>query len=130
MFERFSALPATFCHRGLTDQQLLDLYVAADLGVMPVRDCTANNALLEMMATALPVVGTDIGAMADYAAADGALLLAPRDVEAMLDAVQTLAGDPERRQRMGASNRARTVAEFGMDVVAGRMRGVYQDMLS
>ena len=62
MYQRFVQHPNTRCHAGLSDEQLLALYQSADIGVMPVIDCTANNGLLEMMATGLPVVMTDIGA--------------------------------------------------------------------
>lgn len=128
--ERFSGHPNTFCHMELSDEQLLDLYREADIGIMPVIDCTANNGLLEMMATGLPVVVTDIGAVRDYVTSDGAVLVPPKDPGAFVDAIERLAADPESRRRLGAVNRRRAETELSLDVSVRRMRTVYEAMLS
>src|SRR5262249_30684580 len=91
VYQRFAQHPNTRCHTGLSDEQLLDLYRSADIGIMPVIDCTANNGLLEMMATGLPVVVTDIGAVRDYVTGEGALLVPPGDPEMFAHELQRLA---------------------------------------
>ena len=128
--ERFSRHPNTRCHGGLSDQQLLDLYRSADIGVMPVIDCTANNGLLEMMSTGLPVVVTDIGAIRDYVTAEGAYLVPPKDPEVFARELQRLAADPPARQRLGQANRQRAEAEFSLDISGARMRAVYESLLA
>lgn len=127
---RFSDLHNTRCHRGLSDEELLSLYRGAHIGLMPVKDCTANNSLLEMMATGLPIVSTNIGAMPDYAGSDGADLSPPDDPEAMFQALEALAADASRRHQMGRANRARAQAEFSMAVSARRMEAVYAAVMS
>jgi glycosyltransferase involved in cell wall biosynthesis len=125
---RFGGLADTHCHRGLSDDQLLALYRAAHVGLMPVHDCTANNSLLEMMACGLPVVGTAVGAMPDYAAPDGAVLTPVGDAEAMFQALQAVSADASLCQRMGTANRDRAEANFSMAISAGRMHGVYASL--
>lgn len=127
---RFSNLPNARCLRGLSDEELLSLYRGAHIGLMPVKDCTANNSLLEMMATGLPIISTNIGAMPDYAGSDGADLSPPDDPEAMFQALVALAADASRRHQMGRANRARAEAEFSMAVSARRMEAVYAAVMS
>jgi len=127
--ERFARLPNTHLHSGISDAELVELYRAADIGIMPMTDCTANNALLEMMACGLPVVASDVGAIRDYASPEGALLVPPRDADAFSEAVMRLAGERESRLRMGAANRKRAESEFSLDRCAVRMREIYEQML-
>jgi glycosyltransferase involved in cell wall biosynthesis len=130
VYERFARHPNTRCHAGITDQQLLELYRAADIGVMPVIDCTANNGLLEMMATGLPVVVTDIGAIQDYVKHDGAFLVPPNNAEAFAQELQRLAASGQVRRRLGQANRERAEAEFSLAVSGRRMRAVYESLLN
>lgn len=130
VYARFSDHPNTRCHARLSDQQLLDLYRQADIGVMPVIDCTANNGLLEMMATGLPVVVTDIGAIRDYVTNEGALLVPPKDVEAFAQQLQRLAAGGQMRRLLGQANRERAEAEFSLEVSGVRMRAVYESLLN
>ncbi len=130
VYERFSRHPNTRCHAGLSDQQLLELYRGADIGVMPVIDCTANNGLLEMMATGLAVVVTDIGAVRDYVNHAGALLVPPNDPEVFANALQQLAADGLSRRRFGLANRQRAEAEFSLAISGARMRAVYEAVLA
>lgn len=127
---RFDGLSGVACHRGLSDDALLSLYQQADLGLMPVVDCTANNSLLEMMASGLPIVGTRVGAMPDYAGIGGVELVRPRDPDQMFQAVWALLADSALRRQMGQVNRARACAEFSMVRTCDRMAAVYTAMLS
>lgn len=72
-----------------------------------------SNAVLEAMATGLPVVTTDVGGMGE-AVRDGVegFLVGVRDVEAAATALTSLAGDADLRRRMGAAGRERVERSF------------------
>jgi glycosyltransferase involved in cell wall biosynthesis len=53
-------------HRGIDDDTLAELYRNADVLLLPLTDSTANNALLEGMASGLPLVATDLPAVRAY----------------------------------------------------------------
>lgn len=53
---------------GLDDKALLDLYQDSDLMFLPLLAATANNAVLEAMATGLPMLVSDLPACRAYAA--------------------------------------------------------------
>jgi glycosyltransferase involved in cell wall biosynthesis len=93
-------------HRHVSDESLRDLYQRADIVLLPLADATANNALLEGMASGLPVIATDLPSMREYAGDDTGILVA-HDVEAFVEAIRTLKGDTELRKRLGHSARER-----------------------
>ena len=102
----FDALPNVVVHRGMDDDTLRELYRQSDLLVLPLIDATANNTLLEAMASGLPIVTSDLPSLHEYAAAEAAIFL-PTCVEAFVDAVEALADNAARRVTMGRAARAR-----------------------
>ncbi|MEE8574731.1 MAG: glycosyltransferase family 4 protein, partial [Thermodesulfobacteriota bacterium] len=62
----FKEDPRVTIRTGISDDELLNLYNSSDMGLMPLTDTTANNAIMEMMATGLPIVTTEVGAIRDY----------------------------------------------------------------
>lgn len=121
--ERTEAVPGLAVHSGVSDEELLRRYRAAGMLVLPLRDATANGALLEAAACGLPIVTTAVGGVADYL--DGTAELAPPgDAEAMADRVLALARDPERRRALGEAARRRA-EEHDWDIVARRHLDVY-----
>lgn len=75
-----------------------------------------SNAVLEAMATGLPVVTTDAGGMRE-AVRDGidGFVVSVRDADACATALSRLAADPELRERMGSSGRRRIQDQFRLD---------------
>jgi glycosyltransferase involved in cell wall biosynthesis len=102
-------LPNVTHHRALSDDALAERYRRADVLLLPLTDCTANNALLEGIASGLPVVSSSLAGVRFHLAGCDALLVAPGDVAALVAAVQRLQRDPARRLAM--SQRARWRAE-------------------
>ena len=75
-----------------------------------------SNAVLEAMATGLPVITTEAGGMREAVrhGVDG-IVVGVRDAPATAAALHRLAKDPELRAQMGASARDRIVADFRLD---------------
>lgn len=104
------SLPNVASHRGVEDEALAALYREADLLFLPLTDSTANNSLLEGLASGLPTVSTDLEAVRAYLPRGEAILTPAGDASAALAAVQRLVEDPELRSSMGAAARARAEA--------------------
>jgi glycosyltransferase involved in cell wall biosynthesis/phosphoheptose isomerase len=84
---------------------------------------------LEAAACARPLVGTAVGGLLD-SVDDGVtgVLVPPRDVPALAEAVRGLLADPDRRAEMGRAARRRAVQRFDWDVVAERTEHVLADV--
>ena len=63
--------------------------------------------VLEALACGVPQVATDVGGTREAVMPETGLLIAPRDPDALADAVIELLRDPQRRARMAAASRAR-----------------------
>ncbi len=96
--------------RGLSDRELLASYQSAAALLLPLRDATANNALLEAMACGLPVIATRVGGVPEYVDGRGAELVAAGDAAGLWRAAVSVLDDPVRAAAMGAQNRARVMA--------------------
>lgn len=106
-------------HGARPQARVLELLHAADLFCLPARIAADGdrdglpNALLEAMATGLPVVATPISAIPE-AVEDGenGVLVPPEDPDALARAIARLARDPELRARLGAQARRLVLARF------------------
>jgi glycosyltransferase involved in cell wall biosynthesis len=88
------------------------------------------QALVQAMMCSLPCVTTDVGAIPE-AARDGetALVVPPRDVDALAQALARLAGDAALRERLGRAARELCVRQFGYDAMLDRMEAVFRDAI-
>ncbi len=99
-----------------TPSQVRDLLRASDVFLLPSVSEGISNAALEAMGCGLPVVASDCGGMSE-AIEDGrsGILVPPRDPAAIADAVEGLAGDPEKAAALGRAARRRVERAFGLD---------------
>ena len=74
---------------------------SSDIFVLSSRADPFPLVVLEAMASSRCVVGFDVGGVAEQLGAAG-VLIEPGRVEAMAEVISELAGDPERRSRLGA----------------------------
>lgn len=94
-------------HQGLGDEELAELYRSADVLFLPLLDSTANNALLEGIASGLPVLTTCLEATQAYLPNGEGILVPPGSVPAAIEALSRLRDDPALRLHMARAARAR-----------------------
>ena len=112
--------------RGWTGQPEL-LYRAADVFVQPSHVEGMSNALLEAMASGLPVVATTVGA-APQMIEDGVdgLLVPPGDSEALGNALVRLLEDADLRREMGRRAGESVRSRYSISDVANRIEARYK----
>jgi glycosyltransferase involved in cell wall biosynthesis len=114
---------------GVTD---LPCFLAeADIFVLPSRSEGFSNALIEAMASSLPVIATRVGGNPE-AVQDGVtgLLVPTEDPDSLADALRELLSDPERSRAMGEAGRRRAIREFSNDRIVNQVADIYHRLLS
>lgn len=99
---------------------------SADIAVLPSFAEGVPVFLMEAFASGLPVIATQVAGMSELVAnGQSGLIVPPGDVEALTDAIRTLAADPARRRTMGETGRAHVTAEFDIRREAARIATLF-----
>ena len=109
---------------------VVELLRTLDVFVSASRSESFGIAMVEAMASGVPVVTTMTAGAREIIDADKTGLLVPiGDAEALADAICKLLDDPAKRERL-ATNARRTVSErFSLDRMVARTEQVYQEVL-
>lgn len=115
------------------DEWLPAYYSAADVFVLPSVERSEAFGLvqLEAMASAIPVVCTELGTGTSFVNVHGetGLVVPPRDARALAEAVNSLLTDPVLRARFGAAGRARVKAKFQARQMVEQVAALYRSAL-
>ncbi|MFA3790727.1 glycosyltransferase family 4 protein [Aliiglaciecola sp. SL4] len=114
---------------GISDEQLRDVYRNASIGFMPLIDCTANNAVLEMMSTGKAIVCSNVGGISDYLNNEGAVLFEPSSsAEAITAAILDVFNDKQKMEKMQNANRQRAIKHFSLAATAEKLAHLYSQL--
>ncbi len=84
--------------------------------VLPSLSEGLSSAILTAMATALPVIATDVGGIPELIRnGENGLLVPPRDHRALARAIEELVDDPEKALEMGRQGRMRMEKNFTLE---------------
>ncbi|HSY04849.1 MAG TPA: glycosyltransferase [Steroidobacteraceae bacterium] len=105
------------------------LWQQADVFVLPSYHEGLPYALLESMACGVVPVASPVGGIPDVVQ-DGVngLLVAPRDPQAVADALQRLATDRELLHRLARAARERIEAQYSVTRLEGQFRALYRSL--
>ncbi len=115
-----------------TDQDVLDLYNAADAFVMSSRFEGLSVALLEAASMELPAVVTDVGANAEIVQPNSSGFLVPAEDETALAAAMARMLELQHAQRSAMGRRARDHcrSHFDSRIVVQKWIGLYEELHS
>ena len=111
-------------------QDIAAFWASAHIAVLPSRREGLPLTLLEAAACGRPLVATDVPGCREIAR-DGlnALLVPPDDAQALADAIDRLAADPELRARFGRAGRELVEQEFSSQRIGQDVVGIYRRLL-
>jgi glycosyltransferase involved in cell wall biosynthesis len=90
----------------LGGEDLANAYASADIFAFPSTTDTFGNVIIEAQASGLPVIVSDIGGPQELVEQGvTGIVTKARDVEALAEAIRSLANDGETRRRMGRKAR-------------------------
>jgi glycosyltransferase involved in cell wall biosynthesis len=105
-----------------------DLFAAADLVVLPSRWEARSLAAQEALLAGRPLVATRVGGLPALLG-DGAVLVAPDDIDALDTAVQTLLASPDQRADLATRGRARTADWPTEAATIAQIDAIYTELL-
>ena len=107
-------------------------YQWADIFVLPcVKSQTGEhditpNVILEAMALELPVVSTISGAIPEIVSnRESGLLVPPKDVHALVEAMQSLMQNPDLRKKYGAAGRRQVMENYNIAKNFAQMAAIF-----
>jgi glycosyltransferase involved in cell wall biosynthesis len=100
-------MPNVMIHSGVSDTTLAELYRSADVLFLPLVDSTANNSLLEGIASGLPVLATDLAAVRAYLPGNEGIFVQGNRIDGFINAIRCLHNNVKLRHAMGKCARAR-----------------------
>jgi phosphatidyl-myo-inositol alpha-mannosyltransferase len=114
----------------ISDEDKARYFATADVYVSPATGQESFGiVLLEAMAAGAPIVCSDIhGYKGVVRRGEQALLVPPRDVSALVEAIARLLDDAELRARMSVAGRRRAV-QFGWENITAKVEDYYQLVL-
>lgn len=99
---------------------------AADLFILPSATEGLSNAMLEALASGLPVIATRVGGAPDIITHQkSGWLVAPNQPDEWLEAILTLFTLVDRRHYLGWRGRQKVVAAYGLAATAAKLVGLY-----
>ncbi len=113
-------------HHAIPEPDLLELYQSCDLGLMPLKDSTANNVILEMMACGLPVVCNDVGGVAEYLGEEGGALVPLPSGQAFWNAITRLCTATARERSQHRHAARRRALRYAWPTIARRIAAIYR----
>ena len=129
--ERMKQIESLSCvirHKGIDDEALRELYRKATLLLMPLKDSTANNAVLEAMSCGLPIVTTVTSGIHDYADEFFARICPAGDVVSMHNATRQIAASRERQAEMSSASRKQALKEFDWQIICESVASIYRSL--
>jgi glycosyltransferase involved in cell wall biosynthesis len=108
-----------------------DILAAADVFTMPSRSEGLPLALVEAMATALPIVASDVGGIPEVVTRDlEAVLVPPEDAARLAEAIRWLLRDASHRTALGAAAQRRAYRDFSVTTMGDAYESLYRGSAS
>lgn len=121
--------PAITWHHEISDQNLKTLYQSSYLMLLPMKDGGANNAVVESLASGLPIITTDCGGIRDYGGGDIYPLVENDDDQTMIDLVEKYLDMPDWRNEVSLKSRKFAESELAWPLIAEKHLDIYRTLL-
>lgn len=87
-------------------------------------------AIIEAMASYLPVISTNVGGIPDMIGPENGILVSPGDIEGLRRAIMTLVSNPKLRRTMGNNNRKKVEEYYNIEIMIDKIYNLYKSLIS
>ncbi|MGA2868960.1 MAG: glycosyltransferase [Verrucomicrobiota bacterium] len=120
--------PAVTWHAGLNDEELRALYQRSCVMLLPMNDSGANTAVVEALASGLPIVTTNAGGIGDYGGGTIFQTVAAEDDGAMVGLVEQYLSRPGWRAEISGKCRKFAEEVLAWPLVASKHIQAYREL--
>lgn len=117
----------------LSDEEVAAYYHACDVFVLPSIESSEAYGLVQLEAHACgkPVISTNLPTGVPFVNKDGysGIVVPPKDVQALSEAINKMFKDEELRKRLGAQAKQRFHKEFTSEIMVDRILKLYEEVL-
>lgn len=108
------------------------IFAASDAFIMPsTKREGLSRAVIEAMSSGTVPIVSDVGGLPELVVdGESGFVVPPMDAAAIADAVMKLAGDPEKKNRMGMAAKDRIKTEFNILTTVAKTKKMFEDMLT
>ncbi|MBI4302321.1 MAG: glycosyltransferase family 4 protein [Chloroflexi bacterium] len=132
-YRRLMVNPEDFLvyNRFISFEDGAELFQRCKVVVLPYVDASQTAVAQVAYGFGKPVVATNVGGLPEMVNhGETGLVVAPRDPQALAEAVVKLLRDDDLRRRMGQAGQRKLETEYAWDVIAQKTLAVYQKILS
>jgi len=126
--QKIQQLNNIFFHEGLSDEGLLEFYQTSYLLLMPMSDSGANTAIVQAIATGLPVITTDVGGVRSYGGGDIFPLIKNDDSQSMAELFLQYYNNEVFRNDISEKQRRFAVDHLDWNLIAAQHVEVYEQV--
>jgi glycosyltransferase involved in cell wall biosynthesis len=112
----------------LSHEEAMAAMAQSDGFVLPSHTEGFPNVVLEAMALAKPIIATSVGAIPEMLADDCGILVPPRDLAALADALGRVTSDRDVCAPMAVRAHRRAVAEYSIEAVFARYCAIWSTL--
>jgi len=111
-------------------RELIKIYQRSDVFILPSLWEGMPLVIIEAMSCGLPIISTKISGVEDLVKNNfNGILVEPKDYLAMADAILHLLNDKNKIKSMGQNSRKRAEEEFSWQIIARKIKEVYEQIL-
>ena len=107
-----------------------ELLGAIDAVVHPSLREGLARVLPQALLVGRPIISYDVDGAREVCLPETGILLKPRDISGMTDAILKLAADPELRRKLGSEGRRRFADQFRHETMTRELRSLYERLLA
>jgi glycosyltransferase involved in cell wall biosynthesis len=103
----------------------------SDTLVLPSLSEGVPNVIMEAAASGLPIIATNVGGVSQLISeGENGLLVKPKDIESLVNAMDRLINEPSLAFKMGESGRKKMVANYSWDTICALLESGYNKAIS